>query len=124
MSRSARVALATAAAGVLAATAAGLSQTRKGRQVTRKVRSKIQPMINQRIGAVIDAVETSLAEHGLLQVIPQNVRTKIHSKLMRMGGATSAGVRSGRNRAVGSQAQRRPSTSPRKRSRARRASGA
>ena len=87
MSTASKVALASAA-GVLAATAAGLATTRTGRRLTRDARTKLTPYVRSRLSDMIDTVEASLAEAGLLTIIPAKVRMRLMQKLV---GHTSSG---------------------------------
>jgi hypothetical protein len=80
MSTTSKVAMASAA-GVLAATAVGLATTKKGRKFTRQVEQKITPMMRRRWNGIVSAVEASLSEHGVLQVIPARVREAVVQRL-------------------------------------------
>jgi len=98
MSTGSKIALASAA-GVVAATAAGLATTKTGRRMVRQAKKSMAPMINERISTVMETVETSLEDHGLLQLIPASVRSSIRDRLTQLTGTRkgqhSSGVRSG-----------------------------
>jgi hypothetical protein len=111
MSTGSKVAIASAA-GVLAATAAGLATTRKGRAFTRKVGRKVSPMLHDRLGDVINTIESTLAEHGVLDMIPTAVRKKIHQKLgVPMQGSATTRASTTRPRSGGSAGARARQTS-------------
>jgi hypothetical protein len=98
MSKGSKIALASAA-GVVAATAAGLATTKTGRRMVRRARKTVTPIVNQRLSTIMHAVESSLEEHGLLDMIPANVRSTIRHRLERLSGSSNGSRRAASNAA-------------------------
>jgi hypothetical protein len=80
------------AAGLVAATAAGLATSDKGRKLTRQIERKVSPMMRRHWHNVMNSVESALADYGVLKVIPAGVREAVVQRLCMSDSPTGNGA--------------------------------
>jgi len=58
--------------------------------MVRQAKRSVTPALNDRISTIMDTVESSLEDHGLLQMIPASVRSTIRQRLSQLTGSRGA----------------------------------